>query len=604
MPSIQAGCKRKAPGPKTPKAPPLVRARSGGKLTREDWLKLLSAIAAGQLRATTEGAAMPRTEAVRGKADDGTTPAMQYCARFKAWDAGLPEPAEPRFNLPASELPAATSHVYTGHLSDSERSECKAQFLEQARRSAEEAFDLGKSEQHSALLRAAALDGVEWLEKNMSDEYAAELAHTDKDGTGRERVRQLHSPAEFIREYVRAIDPQYFESLGLSPEESYAAHAHVVYELMLATYETNLEMQAQLHGLPYVPFRGAFLRVDGLTIIINEAGHFQAYYSSDLLASEDIAQLKKCQTGVGMYELFKAGGQELSLVANATVHTDLWRAAADTRKLCTDAGGVERSKRTATAWRLAMENGEPEPYPNIARLAHTEQAWRLLLFSGYGATQENVRSYGDPSNRYTEGRLRIPPAEQQDMLQTVLRKVLSPDRFETVMAANSTLPSIEQNFFQSIHLQNVYASGAAIFEVHRKVYMLKTPGLTAEQLESIRHECNLGMNKDVSARLLRARADLAIAEQWALLALAKVCTGQPSGSGSYMSTRALEAALAELQLRLKSEHMANSQSRGGVHITLALVLTSTLPFCRLARTLVSLLRTLPSPPSHRTLPSP
>ena len=39
-----------------------------------------------------------------------------------------------------------------------------------------------------------------------------------------------------------------------------------------------------------------------------------------------------CETGRGLNQLFKAGGQKPGIVENATVATDLWRAAADTRK--------------------------------------------------------------------------------------------------------------------------------------------------------------------------------------------------------------------------------------------------------------------------------
>ena len=72
-------------GVATSKATPLERARSGGKVMNNEWLKLLATAAGGGLRATTAGGDVPQTRAVRGKADDGTTPAMQYLARFEAY---------------------------------------------------------------------------------------------------------------------------------------------------------------------------------------------------------------------------------------------------------------------------------------------------------------------------------------------------------------------------------------------------------------------------------------------------------------------------------------------------------------------------------------
>jgi len=545
-----------------PKAPPLQRARSGGKLTHPEWLELLRKIEAGELRATTEGGAMPRTTALRGTADLGMTPAMQYAARFKAWDAGHPAPAEPSFNSPVAALPPAKSRLYTTHLSGHELDERKVRFVARARDAAEAGTDLGQTAEHSALLQQVARDGVAYIEANMSPRYAAELEHTDEDGTGRERVRQLSSPADFVRDYALDIDPQFFESLGLSAEESYTAHAYVLRKLMLATYATNFEMQRELDGLPYVPFRGVFSKVGGSTFIINEAGHFQAYYSSDLLASEDIAKLDKCETGRGLNQLYAAAGQAPGIAANATVVTDLWRAAADTRVV----GADGLSRRTVTPWRRAMVEGGPEPYPQIAQLARMEHACRLLLFLGLGANEERIRAYGEPSSRYTESRLRIPPAEQQDMLSTLLKEVLTSERHAVVVAASPTsLPYVEQTFFRCSHLQNVWANAANIFEVHLKVYMIKGSGeLTAEQLERIRHESNAAMGKDVDARLLRARADLAIAEHRFVLALANVRAGPQSPRGNHAPTAEFESTLVELVMRRQAELLASSRRRGGV----------------------------------------
>ena len=172
--------------------------------------------------------------------------------------------------LPAALLPDATSTVYISHLGADERALCKATFVASARREAEMATNLAERPRHDVLLRRAALAACDYIDEHMSLDFSAELMHTYEDGTGRERVRELHSPIGFIREYMRADDPQFYGELGLTWEESDALHAAILYELMIATYDTNFEMHAQLHGLPYVPFRGVFLRVGDLIIIINE----------------------------------------------------------------------------------------------------------------------------------------------------------------------------------------------------------------------------------------------------------------------------------------------------------------------------------------------
>ena len=150
-----------------------------------------------------------------------------------------------------------------------------------------------------------------------------------------------------------------------------------------------------MHGLPYVPFRGVLLCRGDLTIIINEAGHFQAYYARDTLATEDMAKFHFCETGRGLNQLYKAGGQKPSIVENATVATDLWRAAAGTRKMHVGADGGKRSYKTATRYRRSMEAGEiDEPFVDIALLARIEHGWRLFFFRGFGATMERIRCYG------------------------------------------------------------------------------------------------------------------------------------------------------------------------------------------------------------------
>ena len=252
------------------KATPLERARAGGKLTLVEWLDLLASAASGELLPAIAGGAAPRISKQHKASANGIKPAEQYCVRFKAWDAGGPPPAEPPMRLPAAQLPDATSTVYISHLGADERALCKATFVASARREAEMATNLAERPRHDVLLRRAALAACDYIDEHMSLDFSAELMHTDEDGTGRERVRELHSPIGFIREYMRADDPQFYGELGLTWEESDALHAAILYELMIATYDTNFEMHAQLHGLPYVPFRGVFLRVGDLIIIINE----------------------------------------------------------------------------------------------------------------------------------------------------------------------------------------------------------------------------------------------------------------------------------------------------------------------------------------------
>ena len=95
--------------------------------------------------------------------------------------------------------------------------------------------------------------------------------------------------------------------------------------------------------------------------------------------------------------------------------------------------------------------------------------------------------------------------------------------------------------------------------------MIKGSGeLTAEQLERIRHESNAAMGKDVDARLLRARADLAIAEHRFVLALANVRAGPQSPRGNHAPTAEFESTLVELVMRRRAELLASSRRRGGV----------------------------------------
>ena len=157
------GSKRKASAPKKLKETPLERARSGKSLTLREWPALLADAKAGSLQPTVKGGAPPETSKRRGTADDGTKAAQQYRARFLAWDAGSLPPPEPRDSLPAAELPDAEARRYAGHLSPAEMAAEKSKFIDQARRSAEEAVNLGECEEQSTLLRHAALRAAAWL---------------------------------------------------------------------------------------------------------------------------------------------------------------------------------------------------------------------------------------------------------------------------------------------------------------------------------------------------------------------------------------------------------------------------------------------------------
>ena len=554
------------------------RARSsefGANLTKKEWLHVLHEVAADNVEATIAGGTKPKTTKQHGKAANGISASEQYRLRFLAWDQGLQPPVEPPSTLPAIELPTADPDVHITHLSEEELIACKEAFIASTRNAAESAIELSRRPHLDMLLRRCALAGVDWLEENMSNEYAAELMHTNPDGTGRERVRELHGPVGFVREHVLAEDPQFYgEDLPeLTQEESDTYLVAILFELMIGTYATNFETHRELLGLPYVPFRGAFLHIGDLTIMINESGHFQAFYA-DRLATEDIAQLHRCETGRGLMQLYRAGGQTPTLVANATTHLDLWRAAANTRKMHrrpTDQ--FERSYKTATPWRLAMEAGaKEEPFPRIAQLARHEHGWRLLFYRGLGVKQERVRKYGEPSSYFTESRISIEPAFQQRTLLAGLQKLLTPERLRVVLnmqenvaldnADFSQLPYIEQVFFNSVHLQDVYASGAAIFRVHKAVYLLDCdPNLTEEQLKKIDHEMKIQMNHDITAKLERARADLAAARKLVALELANVCCRL-----SCQPTPKLKALLTRHTLLEQAEYMANSRSRGGTRL--------------------------------------
>ena len=563
----------------------LERALGDGGLTQKGWLELLHAAKVGDIEPSVAGGAAPSTTKQHGTSANGTKASEQYRIRFHAWHQGLPAPAEPPSQLPASQLPPATSCVYISHLSVDERAACKVSFIALVRDQIAETVELSSRPHLNSLLRHAALFVVEWLEENMHVNYAAELMHTDDDGKGRERVRGLHSPIGFIREYIRADDPQFFAELDLTQEESDGLMVAILLELMIATFETNFETHRLLCGLPYVPFRGVLVRRGDLIIMINESGHFQAYYA-DKLASEDMAWFHKCETGRGLNQLYKAGGQQPGIVNNATVALDLWRAPADTRKMHQGPGdSVERSYKTATPYRRAMEAGaQEEPFPSIAQWARKEHGWRLLFFRGFGAKQERVRCYGDPSTYFTESRLSIEPAAQQRTLFAALKQLLTPQRLKVVTkvpggleldaADCSALPFVEQHFFPCIHLQDVYASGAAIFRVHKLVYLLDCDEtLTEEQLKVIDHEMKIEMNKDITAKLTRARADWDAARLRLARVLVLECIATRSIGAILDDTRPmhctpkLEALLATHKLLRQAEHVANSRSRGGNQIT-------------------------------------
>ena len=121
------------------------------------------------------------------------------------------------------------------------------------------------------------------------------------------------------------------------------------------------------------------------------------------------------------------------------------------------------------------------------------------------------------------------------------------------------LPFVEQHFFVSIHLQDTFASGAPLFQVHKAVYLLDVcTELSVEQLATIDHEMKVEMNKDITAKLERARADLRAAERRFAIELAECCLNKEANPSAK-----LKALIAEVKLLQAAAEMANSRSRGG-----------------------------------------
>ena len=292
---------------------------------------------------------------------------------------------------------------------------------------------------------------------------------------------------------------------------------------------------------------------------MNLNGHFQAFYPTALLASEDIGLFHLCETGHGFMQLLKAAGMPQSLADTVTFHSDLQRVPADTRQLVTEPDGSQRSKRTATHYRRAMEEkAAKEPFEQLAELAHAEQLVRLVFCRGCGARQENVWAYGAPSSYFSESRLRCTPDEQQRMLQGMLNECFAPSRVAEITAANNpTLPFVEQKFHVSLHLQNVWQNASAIYRVFTEVYRLENDDLNEEQLEAIKHASNHNMNQGVHAKLARARYDLAVAVQ----RLAIAAQGSRVGL-TYNSTPKLTVLLTLVKMLRQGLNVANSCSRG------------------------------------------
>ena len=309
------------------------------------------------------------------------------------------------------------------------------------------------------------------------------------------------SPIHFLRDYVRDDDVQFFGELGLSQDKSDILLSIIVSKLMLKTFATNIFMHEWLGGLPYVPFRGPLLAVDNMLIMINEAGHFNAEYATNPLATEDIAKMNLCPTGEGLIWLYRAGGQAPSIAANVTVMTDLWRTAASTRAMHTGPDGVERSYRTATPFRRSMEAGRrEEPNAELHKLARSEHATRLLFFLGLGATMERVRKYGAPSAATPSGATSRPRPSSKSA-----RGARGSRRGEGPVGA--ALRRAGQRLAASTFRTSM---SAAIYEVHKQVYLLDADkGLTKEMLRNMDHSMKLSMHRNAAAKRDHARAMLA-----------------------------------------------------------------------------------------------
>ena len=124
------------------------------------------------------------------------------------------------------------------------------------------------------------------------------------------------------------------------------------------------------------------------------------------------------------------------------------------------------------------------------------------------------------------------------------------------MTGTALAPSLdaeEQTFLTAVHYQEMWASGAQILAVQKKLHMSSTGEITPEIATQMKHEINVAMNVDVTAKLHSAQADLAQAERRLELLQA----------GS--SESGLEAALAEVKMLKQAVRIADSRSRGGAN---------------------------------------
>ena len=520
------------------------------KIPGTGWLSLLHEAAAGRLQPEVQSDHVPHTAVLR-KTESGVDGKEQYQLRFDAWNKGLPRPAEPQQNVPATQKPNADARSRVTHLSADECAQLKLEFVEGMRKQVE-------CEKYSALdhaMQRIVVRAMVWITESIDPKYAAELMQRNEDGTGRERVHELNTALGFVLEYIRDGDPPFYAKLKLTDDGRLQLRADILYELMLATLRTNYETYARVTGLPYVPFRGTLKVVGNLVIIITEHGHFHAFYPKYPLASEDIAQMKHCETGRGLMQCYKIMGKEQSLTANTTTFLDLCRAPMDTRKLVVGTDDKERSLQTATEFRRYFEaqghssSDRPEPYEDsLYRLHRTEHGLRLLYLAGLGATEERISCFGGPSQHFTPRRLSITPAQQRAALHRFLECVGVTELNEAM------LPCVEkQTFLMAVHYQDMWASGAQILAVQKKLHMSSTGEITPEIATQMKHEINVAMNVDVTAKLHSAQADLAQAERRLELLQA----------GS--SESGLEAALAEVKMLKQAVRVADSRSRGGAY---------------------------------------
>ena len=222
---------------------------------------------------------------------------------------------------------------------------------------------------------------------------------------------------------------------------------------------------AHVHGLPYIAFRGELKQIGNLVVIITEHGHFHAFYATDPLATEDSSKINLCETGrapswlkrerepgsdshachtLAVAAQFGSAGRRLwtfrahagglekcgdllglpkGLKNRCTQLLDLIRVPMTTRELVTINGG-ERSFVTATQMRRKMEAQRQaktpkteivEPYDDeLCKLHRAEHVWRLLYYAGFGAQEERIACFGEPSQHFTPRRLSVYKTRRPD----------------------------------------------------------------------------------------------------------------------------------------------------------------------------------------------